>query len=106
MKGKFVQRNGGLVAVIRPADPALALRLTAEWKVRVESGAYPTAEEQEEAFREILEHQPYQFIGLQGKSDRVLDKAGNRLGKIKPGDSFVSFEQLMQSMAIAAKETP
>lgn len=91
-----VVRDGSTMAVVRPQDPALALKLTREHKT-------------EEDFREILRAQQYFFIGILANEvggsrhkinlkPVILCPIRNKpIGEPMPGDSFVSYEELLQS---------
>jgi hypothetical protein len=89
-------RDGKLMAVIRPLDPALALRLVSE----IPNGT--SHEEAEQRFIEILGAQPYRFIGMasrRGPGDTgplyILEpKTGERIDRVQPGDSFVDYDAM------------
>jgi hypothetical protein len=90
-------KYGKTLAVIRPLDPALALRLVSE----IPEGT--PHEEAEKRFDAILEAQPYRFIGLAAKPNgggppfilhpRTLD----RIDCVNPGDSFVDYDAMQQN---------
>lgn len=90
MKHAFVYRNGERLAVVRPADPKMALELVRELQ---SVQASQTEEQNQRRFNEILCSQPYTYVGLLSKTGgRLLNKGGWSIGKMKPGDSFVGFE--------------
>lgn len=96
MKDRFVVRNGQRVAVLRPADQDLALRLKKAWEARAAAGEFRDELEQAESYREVLASQPHQFVGLLGKKERVLAPSGDRVDKLRPGDSLYGYDTLMQ----------
>lgn len=101
MKRRALIKNGRMLAVIRPKDPQLALSLTKEFQDTLEER---TPAENELAFNEILRAQEYQFVGIaEGFQHKeqvcgLLNRKGERIGKFEPGDSFVDYVQLMQSL--------
>jgi hypothetical protein len=100
MKHQFLIKDGDKLAVLRPKDPQLALKL-----------AYAAMEiaddaEREKAFHEVLNAQPYSFVGLMstaGKPDKkLLDEDGWAIGSLRPGDSFAPYKQILaHSEAVA-----
>lgn len=87
--------NGTAMAVLRPADPELALKLTVEWSDRVVREKLSPAASQE-AFDAILRAQEYTYVGAvrAGGSDLVDPETGEPCGVILPGDSLVPYESL------------
>ena len=88
--------DGKRMAIIRPLDPALALRLVSE----IADGT--PHEESIRRFDDILTAQPYRFIGLaahpQGNSPPWIlhPETRKRIGKVEPGDSFVDYDTMAQ----------
>jgi hypothetical protein len=77
---KYVMKNGARVQVIRPDDPAKALRITEECK----------RDNDVERLRNLpSEVSDYTFMGWLGMGGEILDAQGAILGRIQPGDSFV-----------------
>jgi len=106
MKYPFAIKHGDKLAVLRPDDPQLALKL-----------AYAASEIEDEeagqkAFREILTSQPYTFVGLLaqagrgGSTVRLLDEAGWSIGSLRPGDSFVPYSDIVAHAAAATAGDP
>lgn len=93
MRRKFFIRDGAKVAVIRPEDPDMAIRHANILGARNESGII-SDEEFQRLFNEMLNEQPYRYIGLLGEGGKLLDEKGWAIGKVKPGDSFVPFDQV------------
>lgn len=89
---EVITTEGKALAIIRPLDPALALKLVDEIPKGIPH------EEAERRFHAILETQPYRFMGLAaratgGGAPAILDpKTLKRIGTIEPGDSFVDYE--------------
>lgn len=88
-------KDGHRCAVLRPADPELALKLTREWKARVEAEQLPPDEAQAQ-FSTILGAQEYRFMGFVTKAGRRADVEGNDLGTLEKGDSLVGEDALEQ----------
>ena len=92
MKHQFLIKDGGKLAVLRPKDPALALQL-ARAALEIEDDAA-----REKAFQEVLNAQPYSFVGLMstaGKPEKkLLDEDGWAIGSLRPGDSFAPYADI------------
>lgn len=85
---KFLVKDGTWLAVFRPKDPELALKLA-------EDLIGTPYEEAKVPFDQILEKQPYQFVGYASRRKNViLDADGKVIGPLKTGDSFVSHPQI------------
>jgi hypothetical protein len=101
MKYPFSIQNGDKVAVLRPKDPQLALKL-AYAAVEIEDDIA-----REKAFQEVLNAQPYSFVGLMstaGKPDKkLLDEDGWAIGSMRPGDSFAPYAQILAHTEAVAK---
>jgi hypothetical protein len=101
VKHPFVIKDGDKLAVLRPKDPQLALKL-AYAAMEIED-----TDAQNKAFQEVLNAQPYSFVGLMstvGKPDRkLLDEDGWAIGKVRPGDSFVPYAQVLAHTEAVAK---
>jgi len=83
-KKKLVIRDGHVMAVIRPASPAMAL------------ADARTAARSEQTFDAMLTSQPYTFIGLATKKRKIVDPVtGKVIDQLQPGDSLVSHSQLV-----------
>lgn len=100
MKYPFAIQNGDKVAVLRPKDPQLALKLAYE-ALEIADDA-----EREKAFQQVLHAQPYTFVGLMstaGKPEKkLLDEDGWSIGSLRPGDSFAPYEDILtHSNAVA-----
>lgn len=86
---KFLIKDGHPCAVLRPRDPELALKLVEDAQSKDD------ATEQQKAFNEVLNAQPYQFRGYLsgGKEGRlhfyVIDAGGKYVEELQRGDSFV-----------------
>lgn len=93
MKHPFLIKDGDKLAVMRPKDPQLALKL-AYAALEIEDKVA-----QSEAFQNVLNAQPYSFVGLMstaGKPDKkLLDEDGWAIGTVRPGDSFVPYAQIL-----------
>jgi len=101
VKYPFAIQNGDKVAVLRPQDPQLALRL-AYAALEIEDDA-----EREKAFQAVLSAQPYSFVGLMstaGKPEkRLLDEDGWSIGSLRPGDSFTPYATIFAHSDAAAQ---
>ncbi len=94
-----------LMAVMRPRDPALALKLTREWQARVKKERLSEHEAQE-AFNRILQAQDYMFVGINspdGEPVLVSPDTGKVIGKLEPGDSFIPYEDLQKMVRVEAR---
>lgn len=107
MKRRFMMRDGKIMAVLRPQDPALAMKM-ADDCVEADRKGTRTPEESESAFAAILHAQPYTYVGIaehpQHKSTslpRLLDRDSREpIGHMQPGDSFASLEQVEEAFAM------
>jgi hypothetical protein len=101
MKRPFLIKDGDKLAVMRPKDPQLALRL-AQAAMEIEND-----DAREKAFQDVLNAQPYTFVGListDGKPDKkLLDEDGWPIGRVKAGDSFVPYAQILAHTEAVAK---
>lgn len=79
----------GPLAVLRPADPAKAIEMSKALLGK-------SYEEGQRGFNELLNSQPHTFMGLLGKKRTIVDsvKRYKKIGKVKPGDSFVDYAEL------------
>ena len=81
-------------AILRPEDPALALRLTEEWKAKHSDRNTARVPPQEE-FNAILAAQKYTFVGfMSDDGKKLVDENGVEVGELKVGDSLVGAEAL------------
>lgn len=76
----FLIKKGHRLAVLRPKDPALALRLTEEFKATGGS---------KKEFDRILKAQSYTFVGFAGQKGVLLNEKGAALGRLEQGDSLI-----------------
>lgn len=99
-KGKFLIKDGRKLAVIRPEDPAKALA-SARQVMEDERKGRITADEAHRRFNLITTEQAYTFVGVAAvDAEQMLDHDGTILDdKLQPGDSFVDYEELMESQA-------
>jgi hypothetical protein len=73
--------TGEPLAVIRPKSASVALSLAKT----------ALSENDAKLFQSIPEAQDYVFVGwLERGGERIIDKEGRELGKLEPGDSFVT----------------
>ena len=83
---KHALKYGKKVAVIRPSDPAKALRIAEECLASKDSERFDNLP------AEVGE---YTFVGYLAENGlKVLDDRGKAVGTLKPGDSFVDPEGL------------
>ncbi len=70
--------------MIRPKDPALALKL-----------ARTALDENDgKLFDSMIEANDYTFVGwLEQGGERIIDKQGKEIDKLQPGDSFITFKE-------------
>jgi hypothetical protein len=81
---KFLVKDGHWLAVLRPVDPKLAIKLAHDL----------IGKQAHEEFQEILTKQPYQFIGYASrKGIDVLDGDGKVIDRLRVGDSFAHGER-------------
>ncbi|MCU1284452.1 MAG: hypothetical protein JWO13_802 [Acidobacteriales bacterium] len=101
MKRQIMMIDGNPIAVLRPENAPLALRLASEM---VGKG---TAQE----FKDLLQTQPYVFIGwaIPG-TDRqafaIADRAGELIDILEPGDSFVDGEMIDGAPVLRGSKVP
>lgn len=98
MKYQFAMRDGDRIAVLRPDDPQLALRLAQE---ALDEQEDKSPEERERQFQAILEAQPYRFVGCMATTGKphpkLLDANGWPVGHVRPGDSFTPWQQVVDA---------
>jgi len=80
------------MAVVRPRDPQLALRLAHELLREASKGL--SVEEQQRRFNANLRAQEHVFVGLLA-GVRVTDHEGNDLGETQPGDVYIDYDELV-----------
>lgn len=100
IKRRFAYKNGRRLAVLRPLDPALALRLVAEARALPEAA-------QSDAFRAVITKQAYRFVGFLSSSSKpdVLDKYKRVVGTPEMGDSFVNEDDLATFVPVEEGES-
>jgi hypothetical protein len=76
MKRPFLIKDGDKLAVMRPKDPQLALRL-AQAAMEIEND-----DAREKAFQDVLNAQPYTFVGLIS-TDGKPDKKDGTIGPVR-----------------------
>jgi hypothetical protein len=86
----FAFRDGGPLVVLRPKDAAVKMAM-------MPKEGTPSAEAAEE-FDKALNDHPHQFAGYAGKNGDLLDKWGNKVSELQPGDSLVSGPQFEPPM--------
>ncbi len=88
---KVLKRDSTVLAVLRPKDPALALKLAKAALGRKDGEA---------AMQEILAAQEYTFVGLPSEDGKTLldPSTYEPIGDIEMGDSFVSWESLQHAL--------
>lgn len=90
---KVLKKDGVEMAVMRPKDPELAIKMAKE------AVGLPFKEGQK-AMNAILEAQPYTFVGLAADTGKMptplLDPDDHEkiVGHVQPGDSMVSWPQI------------
>lgn len=95
---KLLRKNGQLIVVLRPADPATAIARAREI-MAMPHATGPDLLAQADAFSHVLTEQPYQVKGYMaagvgdsretgGKHGVYCDRDGNVLGAIEEGDSM------------------
>ncbi len=97
-KDEVMMKGGSKMAILRPLDPALALRMVDE----IPNGL--AHEEADKRFNAILDAQPYRFIGMAKKpapgdqgAGIILEPATlKRIGTMQPGDSFVDYDVMQR----------
>lgn len=89
-------KDGKRMAILRPLDPTLALTMV---------NAIPDGtphEEAERLFNEILEAQPYRFVGIAAKATgdgppAILHPVTLKpIGRVQAGDSFVDHDEMQR----------
>jgi len=91
MRGTIFKRVGEILAVLRPEDPAKALEL----------GRELVGVDNQHAFDAILRAQEYTFLGVLGwgrnkrkTPTQILHPETRKIvGALRPGDSFVPYDQ-------------
>lgn len=82
--GKFLFKEGRVMAILRPKDPELKLASVARIKIGTPH------EQAQPMFDELLNEQPHLFVGYAARgTGNILDAYGDVIDVIKPGDSFV-----------------
>lgn len=91
LSGRFLFKGGSVMAILRPRDVALKLAGVAKIK---EGTPHEIAAPM---FDALLDEQEHLFVGYaaKGKPD-ILDKWGNKVGDLLPGDSFVGLGNLLE----------
>lgn len=88
---KLLVKGGSFVAVIRPSDPQRALAKAKALVARGSSG--------QQDMNDLLKdpEQTYTFVGLVTKKNaKIVDpQTGVVIDKLQPGDSFVSYKDLL-----------
>ena len=82
------------MAVVRPRDPQLALRLAHELLREASKAPGLSPEEQQRRFNANLRAQEHVFVGLLS-GVRVVDHEGNDLGETLPGDVYIDYDELV-----------
>ncbi len=96
----FIKRHGSRVAVLRPLDPRKNLDATAAIERRQAKGEI-TPDEARRLFNQILESQPFRFVGYLSKEQTLIDEDGKYCGLLERGDSFVNAKQLAANTVAA-----
>lgn len=98
MSKKFMRKDGVVLCVIRPEDPAKAIARAKGIVERQDRGLI-TPEQAAQEFSHMLFEQTYAYQGIAGVDGKTLydDKLAEPCGTIQPGDSFVSYEQVRES---------
>jgi hypothetical protein len=102
----FIQMNPEAIAVLRPKDPALAVKAARKIAKKERLGTIHRAEANRR-FQAMLKLQEYRFVGIlekkKSKKPRILDpRSGEPIDHLKMGDSFVPYKEL----ALAHTEDP
>lgn len=100
MKRQFVLIKGEHQAVIRPENPALALKL---WHEHLKDEKTMTPEQRREASNKVVGAQAYRFLGLLGVGRRVLDEKGRSIGKLKLGDTWMPYSEYRRVYGVVKK---
>lgn len=99
-KAKLVIRDGKVMAILRPQDAAKALAMVNEI-TQAEAAGDITPEEAQQRFNDVISAQPYTFEGLPTKDGDLVDpETGEKVGRVKPGDSFLDFEDVKKIVAL------
>ncbi len=101
MKRRAIKKAGEYLAVLRPEDPVLALRLASAHVDRVNKaiadGAPMSPEAMKKDWNDVLAAQPYRYLGLLGEGRRILDRHGWSIGKLQRGDAFVAYSEVQRA---------
>ncbi len=79
----YVERDGQRLQVARPSDPAKALRIARE------AAEKNDAERLANLMNEVGAD-TYEIIGYLGRDERIFDKAGQPIDRLRAGDSMVT----------------
>jgi hypothetical protein len=85
VKTKFVIKGGQRVAVLRPADAALAISLASTAKSEAEFNAVLSAQQ--------YTYEGFLATGPDGKGFLADPHTGEKLGELLAGDSFIPEDQ-------------
>jgi hypothetical protein len=101
MSKKFLRKDGVILCVLRPEDPAKAIARARDIKERQDFGLIDPTQAARE-FNSMLEEQTYTYEGVAGVDGKTLydEKSGAECGSIQPGDSFLSLEQVRESFKL------
>jgi hypothetical protein len=107
----FAQKHPELLAVIRPADPEMALA-EIDRILALQKGGVTPQDEIDRLYQEMLGLQEYTFVGLldpkqePGQTPRLLHSVtGEHIGDLNPGDSFVPYDALVKMFEAQQAET-
>jgi len=98
---RLIYKQGRLICIIRPADPELAVARARGIQERLDAGQI-AAEQAGREFAAMITEQVYTYEGLPGSDGTLYDDKMNVIGRVQPGDSFVPYEQVLESF----KATP
>jgi len=85
------QPNGERTCVLRPQDPALALKRLSEWNSVLDTGLPGAEEFAEEHWVGLLKEQPWAFLGfLDETTKQVLGHDEAVVTQAQPGDLHVA----------------
>jgi hypothetical protein len=94
------------LAVCRPANAQLAIE-TARRIARMQKEGGLSPEKAVARFQQMITDQDYTFVGyLAADSKTVEDETGNRIGTIKPGDSFCKMQTVPHAQSVHLDEPP
>ncbi len=107
MKRRAMEKDGCVLAVIRPADPEAALA-EAQRILGLSTSGELDFDETQEQFDRMLSAQEYTYVGIacgdlpkRGEQPLLLnhDRTVIEGDGMRPGDSFVPYDPLMHVMA-------